>query len=251
MHVYAFTCGWLTMSLGAMLEGEEGQLEIPVPSYLIDHPKGRALFDSGLHPIAASDPASRYGGLANLFEFRYQPDEHVAARLEALEVDPTRIDLLVNSHLHFDHAGGNELVPNADLVIQRREWEAAHDADLIATNGYQAQDYDHGHRLRLIDGEADLFGDGTVRCIPTYGHTPGHQSLHVKGEGGELLLCGDACYLRRTLENLHLPRIVHDRDEMLASLGRIRALRDAGARICYGHDPEFWETVPQAPTPLL
>jgi glyoxylase-like metal-dependent hydrolase (beta-lactamase superfamily II) len=67
----------------------------------------------------------------------------------------------------------------------------------------------------------------------------------VKLESGEVVLCGDSCYLRRSLEELHLPGIAHDRDAMIESLNRLRALRDGGARIFYGHDPEFWKEVPQ------
>jgi glyoxylase-like metal-dependent hydrolase (beta-lactamase superfamily II) len=88
-------------------------------------------------------------------------------------------------------------------------------------------------------------------CVPTFGHTPGHQSLKVRLASGEILLAGDACYLRKTLEDLHLPRILHNREEMLESLKRIRALQAAGARIFYGHDAEFWETVPQAPAEVI
>ena len=62
-----------------------------------------------------------------------------------------------------------------------------------------------------------------------------------------MLLCGDACYLRRNLEELRLPRIVHDPEQMMASLLRIHALRDRGGALYFGHDAEFWRTVPQAP----
>jgi glyoxylase-like metal-dependent hydrolase (beta-lactamase superfamily II) len=65
------------------------------------------------------------------------------------------------------------------------------------------------------------------------------------------LLAGDACYLRQTLEQLHLPKVVHDKEEMLESLHRIRALQTAGARIFYGHDADFWQTVPQAPAEVI
>ena len=104
--------------------------------------------------------------------------------------------------------------------------------------------------MKLIDGENDLFGDGSVICIPTYGHTPGHQSLKVRLSTGDVLLAGYACYLRQTLENLHLPKVVHDRKEMLDSLKRIQILQLAGARIYFGHDPEFWGLVPQAPAEI-
>ena len=64
------------------------------------------------------------------------------------------------------------------------------------------------------------------------------------------MLCGDACYLQRTLDELHLPGVLADREAALAALQRFRALQAAGARILYGHDPEFWKSVPQGPERL-
>ena len=248
MRLFALTCGWLTGPTGGFLAGEAGRLRVPVPCFLIDHPRGRVLFDSGLHPQTQSDPAARLGQAARVFEVEFRPGEDVAARLAALEIAAGDVGTLVNSHLHFDHTGGNACVPNARLVVQRREWEAGHDPDLIQKNFYDPKDYDTGHDVLVVDGEHDLFGDGRVVCLPTYGHTPGHQSLRLRLEGGEVVLAADACYLWQTLEALHLPAIVYDRAAMLTALHRLRALRDAGARIFYGHDPEFWATVPQAPS---
>ncbi len=233
--------------MSGFLAGETGRLRVPVPCFLIDHPKGKVLFDTGLHPATQSDPAARLGLAAQVFDVDFRSGEDVAARLTSLEIDPDAIRYLVNSHLHFDHTGGNATIPSAQLVVQRAEWEAGHDADLIRKNYYDPKDYDTGHDVLMVDGEYDLFGDGRVVCIPTYGHTPGHQSLRVRLDSREVVLTGDACYLRRTLEAMHLPSIVYDENGMRASLQRLRALRDAGAQIFYGHDPEFWMTVPQAP----
>jgi glyoxylase-like metal-dependent hydrolase (beta-lactamase superfamily II) len=244
------TCGWLTGPLGGFLAGATGRLRVPVPSFLIEHPRGLVLFDSGLHPDAGREPAARLGAAARVFDVEFGPGEDVAGRLAALGVDAGRVRLLVNSHLHFDHTGGNACVPNARVLVQRREWAAGRDPDGIRSNYYDPRDYDTGHDVLAVDGEHDLFGDGRVVCIPTWGHTPGHQSLRVRLDSGEIVLTADACYLRRTLEALHLPAIAHDRDAMLASLRRLRALGDAGARLFYGHDPEFWATVPQAPRAL-
>ena len=154
---------------------------------------------------------------------------------------------LVNSHLHFDHAGGNVAVPNATIVVQRREWQAAHDEAGIVANNYTPADFDTGQPRLEVDGEHDLFGDGRVICLPTFGHTPGHQSLLVRLDGGDVVLAADACYFRQTLEELRLPLVVHDPVAMLASLQRLRALAAVGTRIVYGHDPESWATMPQAP----
>jgi N-acyl homoserine lactone hydrolase len=252
VRVFAFTCGWLSSDLGLILGGESGTVRLPIPSYLIEHPGGVVLFDSGMHPDLQRDPMTRLGPVVGpLFGVEFAPGEEIAARLAALSIDPARVNYLVNSHLHFDHTGGNALIPNARVVVQRREWEAGADPDLAARLAFDRRDYDLGHDVQLLDGEHDLFGDGRVVCVPTYGHTPGHQSLRLRlDDGSMIVLTADACYLRRTLEALHLPRYVYDREAMLDVLRRFRDWQAAGARIFYGHDAEFWATVPQPPVEL-
>jgi glyoxylase-like metal-dependent hydrolase (beta-lactamase superfamily II) len=181
----------------------------------------------------------------------FREGEDIKSRLEQLDVDATKIEFLVNSHLHFDHTGGNELVPNAKIIIQEREWEAGRTPELMKANGYAPIDYDHGHLVQTVNGEHDVFDDGRIVTIPTFGHTPGHQSLKVRLDSGDIVLTADACYLRETLTNLHLPHLIHDRVEMLNSLLLLRKLERAGARIFYGHDPEFWAQVPQAPRQIV
>ena len=180
IKLYAMTCGWLTGDLDRLMGGEEGKAELPIPAYLIEHPRGTALFDTGMHPACQQDPAGRVGPrIAGLFGFNYHPGEEISARLAVLGRDPGRIDLIITSHLHFDHVGGNALIPNATVIVQRREWEAGLDPDIAAQRGFDRQDYDLGHKVLQVDGEHDVFGDGSVVCLPTYGHTPGHQSLKV------------------------------------------------------------------------
>jgi len=251
IRLFAFTCGWISCSRGVFLAGERGKIRVPVPVYLIDHPDGLVLFDSGVHPDAIRDPRGRLGELvASVFTVELPAGDDVGGRLAALGVDPARIRYVVSSHLHFDHTGGNVQIPNARIVVQRREWAAGHGADAIAANVYNPADYDTGHDVLTVEGEHDLFGDGLVVTIPTYGHTPGHQSLRVRLATSDVVLTADACYLRRTLEAMHLPPVVHDADAMRVSIERLRALRAAGARLFFGHDPDFWTTVPQAPAAI-
>ena len=252
LQVYAFTCGWVTGDFGRLMEGGEGDITLPVPVFLIEHPKGSALFDTGLHPDYQHDPAGRLGQrLAGLFRIGFRPGEEIAGRLTALGRDPEKIDLVINSHFHFDHCGGNAQIPNATMLVQRREWDAGMDPDRAAKSGFNPRDFDLGHKLRLVDGEHDVFGDGSVVVLPTHGHTPGHQSLKLRLPGGEVVLAADSCYFCRTLRERRLPRFVYDRDAMHASLDRLAALEKAGARIFFGHDPDFWRTVPQAPQALI
>ena len=233
IKLYAFTCGTVTGSFARLMEGGDGDISLPIPVFLIEHPKGRALFDTGLHPDCQHDPVGRLG-----------------ARLETIGRDPGGIDLIINSHFHFDHVGGNALVPNATMLVQRREWDAGMEPDTALRHGYNPRDFDLGHKVRLVDGEHDVFGDGSVVCLPTHGHTPGHQSLRLRLDSGEVVLAADACYFCRTLRERRLPRHVDNREAMLASLDRLEALERGGARIFFGHDPDFWRGVPQAPEPV-
>lgn len=253
VKLYAMTCGRLTGSFKHMMEGGEGQVELPVPSFLIEHPKGRALYDTGMHPQLRTDARGRLGErLVGMFDFsQYGPADDIKSRLESIDRDPGGIDYIISSHLHFDHVGGNELVPNATIVVQRREWQVGQSDEGESKFGFFKADLDHGHPVKQVDGEHDLFGDGSVVCIPTYGHTPGHQSLKVRTEKGEVVLTGDACYFCRTLRERRLPARMFDREEMLRSLDRLEALEKSGATLVFGHDPEFWKSVPQAPVPAF
>ncbi|MBX9605688.1 MAG: N-acyl homoserine lactonase family protein [Gammaproteobacteria bacterium] len=247
VKLYAMTCGYLDMPMELLIEGGTGTLRIPIPAYIIEHKKGVALFDSGMSLLVQKDKNKALGPLEPYFAVHFEPGEEVSARLAAIGRDASKVDFLINSHLHFDHAGGNALVPNARVIVQKKEWEAGHVPELIQANYYDPRDYDHGHQVLQVDGEYDVFGDGSLRCIPTHGHTPGHQSLHLHTESGEVVLCGDACYLRRTLDEMRLPGIVSDKESMMKSLQKLKDLQSRGAKIMYGHDPEFWSTVPQAP----
>lgn len=233
--VRGFTTGWLTTDLGGLIEGGEGQTRIPVLSYLVEHPKGSVVFDTGLHTDMRVDPVARIGGLAEYFASELDEGTAVHERADALDA---KLDMVVCSHLHFDHCGGNALLGDVLVVVQRTEWEAAHGGDPGA--GYLPADFDTGQEVRLVDGEHDLFGDGTAVCIPTPGHTAGHQSLRVRTAEREVLLTGDACYFRESLETAKLPLFGHDRDEQLRSFDKIRALEAAGAHLVFGHDPAQW-----------
>jgi len=165
MRLLALTCGWLTGDAGLFAAGATGRLRVPVPCFLIEHPQGLVLFDSGLHAEAATAPEARLGSAASLFAVELAPHEDVGARLAALGVSPGAVRFLVTSHLHFDHTGGHATIPNAALVVQRAEWTAARDPELARGLLYDPANYDLGHEVRCVDGEHDLFGDGRVVCV--------------------------------------------------------------------------------------
>ena len=240
LRLFAFNCGWFQCRPGYFVEGDEGDyLRGPVPSYLIDHPRGRALFDTGMgvryrRELADALPANKFG-------LQWFEGMDVATRLRAIDVDPVSIDWVINSHLHIDHCGGNSRLPNAKVIVQRCEWDAA---QARAEAGlYEAQDYDTGQPITAIAGEHDLFGDGTVRIVPTHGHTPGHQSVIVKLPRGDVMLAGDCCYTERNLNVMTQPRATVDFEQGWVTMERLAKLRDGGTRILFGHDGRQWATL--------
>jgi N-acyl homoserine lactone hydrolase len=229
--ITAFTTGWLDTEAGSLVEGGGGRMRIPVISYLVEHAKGRLVFDTGLHADLRSDPRARIRGFADNFAIDLADGCAVDERIASLT---DRLDMVVCSHLHFDHCGGNALLGDVPVLVQRAEWDAAHGGDPYG--GYLPIDYDTGQDVRLLDGEHDVFGDGSVVCISTPGHTAGHQSLRVRTTEREVVLTGDACYFSDTLATSRLPPYANDAAEQLRSLERLRAMQASGSFLVFGHD---------------
>jgi glyoxylase-like metal-dependent hydrolase (beta-lactamase superfamily II) len=228
---------------------------VPVPAFLVVHAKGRLLFDTGIHRAAIMDPVGRLGERrAKLIGMRSRPGDEVVSQLALLGLGPDDVTHVANSHFHFDHCGGNEFFPRSAFLVQRKELEAARDPAVLAGRRYtpSPEDFDHPLAYQPVDGEHDVFGDGTVVLIPTHGHTPGHQSLRVRaGKSTDLVLTADACYTRENMDRDLLPGILWDAAEMARSLARLRDLRDRqGATVIFGHDPAQWQELPRAPAPL-
>ncbi len=245
VRLHPLETGWLTATNAAfILEGLTGELRLPIPSYLIEHPSGRlATFDAGLHPELRTSTA-RLGANSAMFRVHFGEGESLGERLTAAGFDPAAVEFGVLSHLHFDHVGGVLELPNAALVVQGREWAAGHHPKLVERDVYHPADFDLGHTVIEPEGEHDIFGDGSVLCIPTPGHTAGHQSLRVQTEAGEVLLCGDACYLRHALDADLVPAFGFDLDLQRRSMAVLRGLEAAGATLVFGHDAEQWQQRP-------
>lgn len=222
---------------------DDTEIEIPVPAWLIRHGDDLALFDCGMHAdLTRATPAREVVEL--FFGLHVTADDLVGARLTAAGVDPADIDVVILSHLHFDHVGGLAQVPNARVIVQTTEWAAGFDPDLAAANSFSPSDFDLGHDVVRVDGEHDVFGDGRVVCVPTPGHTPGHQSLKVRLRDHEVVLCADCAYFTSTLDGGPLPPIGHDHVAQLASIERLRTMRAAGASLVPGHDPVTFAALP-------
>lgn len=251
VQMFAFTCGSVTGAMGDFLEGETGKITVPVPAFLILHEQGKVLFDTGLNIRIRQEKEALLGPIAPLQEIDFPDGADIASHIARLKLAPRDIRYVVNSHLHYDHCGGNAFFPKATLVVHAKEWRAGHRPAMQAAGVYNPIDFEHMDSVMVVEGEADLFGDGSVVVFPTPGHTPGHQSMRVALANGPVVLAADCCYLKQTLDTLHLPNNRYNADQFRDSLLLLRRMEGEGARIFYGHDPEFWKTVPQAPLPVL
>jgi N-acyl homoserine lactone hydrolase len=232
--------GWLLRGLGLHIPRSRW-LRLPIPCFLVEHPAaGPFLIDTGLHASVAADPSENLGRAAKLlYSIDMAADDAAPAQIAARGVDPDAIGLVVMTHLHYDHAGGATQFPRATFLVERREWDAASRGGF--RQGYHRPHLDPALSWRAIDvdGEADLFGDGSVRLLHTPGHTPGHLSLLLRlAAGGNLLLTADAAYAARTLDDRLLALFLADDDAYLASLERLIALRRDASHVVCGHDPE-------------
>jgi len=232
-------------------------LTVPVPAYLVEHPRvGKILIDTGFHPSVAVKPQENLGRLA-LFTFKdleMKAEQALPAQLRQRGIEPSEVKVVLMTHLHIDHASAISEFPGATFVVSAAEWAAATSQGQF--HGYARRQFDHGFEYRLLDFEGsgaesfagfarsfDLFGDGSVRTVYTPGHTLGHMSVLLRTARGEVLVAADAIYLRRTLDDTHLPYRMADEHLFRRSLREIRqyATETPDAVIIPGHDWDAWQ----------
>ena len=216
-------------------------LQLSDNCYLIHHAQGWFLWDTGLPDAIADKPEGVKG--ANGFEMK-RP-KSVTAQLAALDLKPDDIKAMAVSHTHPDHMGNVEEFPQAMLYVQRAEY------DWPGEGG--APRFKPGHPVTKLDGDHDVFGDGSVVILSTPGHTPGHQSLLVRlPKTGAVVLSGDAVHFKDNWDNRRVPGMNFNKEQTLASMQRIAdILAKEHAQLWINHDrpqsdaqkksPEFYD----------
>jgi N-acyl homoserine lactone hydrolase len=238
--------GWMSNDAGVLVSGGRGVMRYPIPGYAVMHERGIVLFDTGLHDTLMTS-SDELRGLAKVFTVELAEGDLVDVQLAALGIEAGEITHVVNSHLHFDHCGRNGPFASATTLVQSSEWDAAHEGGRTSYVGVPLDEVEAG-RIEQIDGAHDVFGDGTVVCVPTPGHTAGHQSLLVRSSDAlgadAALLVGDACYLRQMLTEGILPPFAHDADRQRDSYALLARYEADGARLLFSHDVDNWDRVP-------
>lgn len=248
----------LTARLGRSLLSGSGRVDVPCPAFLIHHPgAGPILVDTGLHPSIASDPKENFGRLAaRVAPPSLEKGEDIPAQLRKRGIEPSRIGVVVMTHLHYDHASAISEFPDSTIVVSEAEWVAATTARQPALQGYRPQHYDFVFDYRTIDfgrgnissyasfGRTfDLFGDGSVRLAYTPGHSAGHMSVVARLKQRDFVIGGDAVYMERQLEDAPPPPRPVDFHNWRRSLQELKLFRRQfpDGIITPGHDPGFYE----------
>jgi N-acyl homoserine lactone hydrolase len=258
IRLYLFQCGVQEnlKHLITLNRGLNEPLTIPIPFYLITHPRGHVLVDGGNAAQVAEDPEGHWGRIARRYPPRMRPEEACVPQLERLGIALTDVRWIVQTHLHMDHTGALAAIgsfPNAEVLVTRSEWEFAHAPDPIMAGGYIREDFADGSvRWELLEDSEDgydVYGDGVIRLWRSPGHSPGHQSLEISlPKSGSILLTADACYLQEQWEGRSLPAVATSLLDAVRSVRRLKRLADrAGSTVVFGHDLEQWGSLLKSP----
>jgi N-acyl homoserine lactone hydrolase len=208
--LHIFNTGWVSVSERQLyVGGGRGVRTLPVLSFAVEHPRGLVVFDTGLNAAFSTHPR-RYAGWQNerVVRFRSSPGMHLSQQMKDYGLAPQDVTHVVLSHLHYDHTGDLSAFSRARVLTTRQEREAAR-APFSALRGYLPHEFAQTELVPLnlatdvspslsdiaqcLYGH-DLMADGTLVVVPTFGHTPGHQSLLAFLPHGVTLLAGDAVF---------------------------------------------------------
>ncbi|MGN7167870.1 N-acyl homoserine lactonase family protein [Paenibacillus cellulositrophicus] len=206
--------------------GESFQSEVPLSSYLIEHPsERRVVVDAGWHEDIRTRPEQHLGSdLWQFIEYDLPAGSSVREQLQARGLTPKDIELVVISHLDVDHISGLGLLKGAGrFLVSQPEWEFA----TVSQEAWHREVPVTPFALEPIpygpyQSGLDVFGDGLLYLVHTPGHTPGHLSILAKVEKGWLLLASDAGYAERSWQEMILPGITSDPDQAMKSLQWVR-----------------------------
>ena len=257
-RIILLTLGWeeLPKSISVFGAPPEQRMREPVPGVLLETDGGWLLLDTGFNTALVRDPwlYKRYFPAVDYRPVLPGPGEPIEEGLAAVGVDIDDIHGVALSHLHHDHAGGLKLFAGRVPVhMQQREYDfgmaPGYDMERYALNKV---DYDDPRiEWRLTDGQGQIAPGVTV--IPTYGHTPGHQSFLVDLDssvgGGGFVFAFDAADLTENIEQeLPIGGVVGiDPRETVEPIRRLKKLaHDKGYPLIPGHDPHVWPAMTKA-----
>src|SRR5688572_6386719 len=222
---------------------------IPVSMWVIDHPKGLIVFDTG-NNVAVSDGQCKKHWVAGNCDFlkpNQKREDVIDAQLKKLGYSTDQVKAVITSHAHLDHIGNIKMFPKAIHVIQKKELYQAWWPEKFQRDGgvFVVGDFDGPARdfnYLELEGDYDLFGDGSVIVLSTPGHTLGHQSVKVKLAGGKtIVMAQDAIWMQENLDG-YPAGLNYSVKDYNHSITRLKTIRDfEGAQLYFGHDQDQYK----------
>lgn len=255
IKLYAMNCGnldWTDVDAFADDGSMKGVPRVLIdPCYLIRHPKGDLIWDTGVPEGIADSPD---GVRPKDFPTHITVGKKLSAQLGELGLKPEDIEYVSFSHMHFDHTGNGNLFAHSTWIVDADERTAMFSDAARKGEDFSGYSALENAQTELIEGDAtrDVFGDGSVVIHQAPGHTPGHTVLLVKLAGsGAVILSGDMWHLEESRTKRLVPSFNFNREQTLASMDKVEALaRESGARIIRQHVPEDFASLPAFPMPL-
>jgi glyoxylase-like metal-dependent hydrolase (beta-lactamase superfamily II) len=262
IKLYAFSSGALHLGKGVLQNNAPmtPELALPVGFFVVTHPKGNVLFDTGNNDKIITDP-SYWGASFTAMRPVNTPDVAIDTQLQKIGLRPDDIKYVVVSHLHLDHGGNVAKFPNSTVVVQKSEllnafWPAPGTGGPYMIGDFlplRAPNADNPNAVKMVqlEGDMDLYGDGTIVVKRWVGHTPGSQMMTVRLKNkGPIILTGDNVYFRENLEKNLPPNIVlaYSPSGILAAYEWIRyQMATEKADFFTAHDPDAFKAMKKAP----
>ncbi len=219
----------------------ENRIRLSLNCLLIITPEKNVLIDTGLGEKFSKRMKEIY---------KTEGERGLYASIANLGMKPTDIDFVINTHLHFDHCGGNTTkkngkyipaFPNAKYIIQRNEWNNASNPNEKTRSSYRPNDFvpiEEAGQLQLVDGDFEVVPG--IRTMVTPGHTAGHQSVLISSKGKHACYLGDLIPMTHHLKiqyltgyDLYPVELLDTKKDIIA-----RALKDKWLLI-FEHDPKI------------
>lgn len=246
--LYVFDCGYLAthdITAFGLSNDETDVRELFVPCYLIEHSKGRMLWDGGL-PLAIAGRGMQQDPSGFSMEYK----RSIVDQLADMSIGLADIDLMAFSHFHWDHVGAANAFKNSHLLIQQTEYDAAFlDAESNPVFNPALYNELHNSSKTLLNGDHDVFGDGSVTIISAPGHTPGHQTLLIRLENtGPIMLSGDLYHFEASRRLRRTPSFNTNAEQTLAAMDRVEeVIKETGATLWIEHNLALAKTLNMAP----
>jgi len=207
-------------------------------SILLETSEGYVLVDTGLNPKGIESPEDTWGALAKVIAPHMEECDDIRSSLANLNVHPEQITHVINTHMHFDHIGGNQFFKHSVFVVQKAEYRFAMYPDSHWVESYMQNHYNSNFNYQLVEGDCELLPG--IDLLYTPGHSPGHQSILITLEDGrKFIISGDAI---NTVENIKraLPSgRCWDEQKAIISLQKLLTIsRLTNALIIPSHEPD-------------